>query len=560
MQGREAKAGPNGCFYVPPKDFKPIECKAVVGDRPFFVPWNATKETIINTARQGAYGLSLQSTKCRDAAVRFVCLSAFRPCATTRYSSSLPNFLVLPLPAPPCRSDCEAFVRACSKEMEDGIISPVDCSAMASISGTPFDSAYPLYPNSSVSLSLNNGAIQTTIPCRDARHEELPDPEECPPPTRLNSKYDKYPKCAPPCKIFFTDTQQEALVITNIVLCAASLFIGLILLIGFSRVPEFRTFPAQLIPAVVVVMMIRALITMIVSAVKGTDLVCHNEFEVAGTTDAACAASGTAAGLTGYIAVGYCCMLFWSIASSIVFGVQPRRIAKLCIPAHILAWGVPIISYIVALSAGAIQGSPGIIFACGLTFDDGYFWGVLFSGTMFYLFSGFIASIIVIRSMLATERKSQMGRNLAFFLFVIILFVITGFSMAFGLYSFSQLDNFRNSVRAYVRCSATTRFLDPKAFHRCGMEYSPNFALTVAFLVFYQAGIVWLAVGISFHRKLRRAWLVLLCLAEHSSGGHITPSGSRVRITNTGNKASKSDNSDSLGASHSHSAHGGLDE
>lgn len=543
----------NQCAYVPPKEFKPIECRAVVGDRPFLVPraLNLTKELVIQTAREGAYGLSLQSNECRKAGVRFLCLSVFQPCFMTPFSPVLPNFFVLPLPSPPCRADCEAFASACSDVIKAGLLPAPNCTAMSD-AGPPFDAPFPLYPNQSVAYSLNGGAITANVPCREARDQSLPDPEECPPPTRLNDYLHHLPKCTVPCKVFYTHSQKQTIVILNLVLCWVSAFFDVFILIGFVRVPELRTFPAHLIAGTLFSNMIRSIGIGILGFVKGSDVVCRNEFEFATTYDPACGASLMLEALTGYISMSYCGMLFCLIALIIYFGVHPRTIAKFCIPVHVLALTIPIVSFIVVFALDGGIGPPTLIVFCSVVFDHGLFWICLFAGLVFYITFGAVASIFVIAGLLGKhqERKSQFTRNFPFLLFITAYLLTTVVFCSFAVYSFAQLDTLEQGVIDFIQCSVTTRFNDIDAFEKCGLKNPPNFGFLVFFIIIFQGSDIWLALSLSFHRKLRMAWLEILGLRKKAGQVTVRPS----NITNSKSKDNVWTNSASGGESNTNSS------
>jgi hypothetical protein len=119
--------------------------------------------------------------------------------------------------------------------MDEGIIPAVDCSNTS-------ETGEPLFPKKRVLFSLNNGALQVNVPCERVHNKSvvIGDPEECPPPTIHNHYHYKYPKCTPPCLIFFTETQRNGIVILGYVLTFINLITDVFLLVVFFKIQEFR--------------------------------------------------------------------------------------------------------------------------------------------------------------------------------------------------------------------------------------------------------------------------------------------------------------------------------
>eukprot|EP01102_Stenamoeba_stenopodia_P000965 TRINITY_DN10878_c0_g1_i1.p1 TRINITY_DN10878_c0_g1~~TRINITY_DN10878_c0_g1_i1.p1 ORF type:complete len:573 (+),score=76.27 TRINITY_DN10878_c0_g1_i1:75-1793(+) len=253
----------------------PNECDPLVAFAYFIPPasYNITQDDITRQVTISTLSLSGIEDDCRIPATKFACASAYQECVYYPIDTSLPNFLVFPLPRSPCKSLCEDMVKHCKGVLPSESLP--NCTAID-------NSGQPQYPQKSTDYEVLDQSFM--VPCNSEKNQSVGTVQDCPLPLKLKHHGEADPPCQMPCPFpYWTEGQYRATTILIDVCAPITTVCAFWLMWCWFAQKRLRVFPAHL-PFFATSGSLTAGIVWIISSIVGHEKIwCVDEFTPAGS-------------------------------------------------------------------------------------------------------------------------------------------------------------------------------------------------------------------------------------------------------------------------------------
>lgn len=469
--------------------------------RTFFVlDQNSTDKKAIETqAFVNALNLGAIQPVCRTMATIYLCSFAFRPCNMNPLSPSLPNFLVFPLPSPPCKSVCQAYRKYCKDDVPAESLP--DCDAVD-------ESGQPEYPENSKKFFVNGNTYN--IGCNryddidqieklydedknkfvlyDEDHKKASwkdkkklkeklkgldiDPVVCSFPLDLNKNYVFHEEgenpCMPTCPNpgSYTHDEWENVKKEKLAFTIISLALDIWVFVTLITIKERRLFPANL-AIFVAFMHILWFIIFVIAAARMDTTQCRDRFHFSTTwDDYLCGIEGMFLYYGALAIANAWAAIAINLFLLVVMEIKPKRVRKYQIFWYIAILFVPTVGAIIIYATSNFYASPGYpwCFVRPEEYNYPLFWAWILLDIVFVLFAAFATLFKMVMVKRAMSSRASFSKNINILLFLVCFLFVYGFNIAILFYNQVHGDSFQESLVDYIRCNG---FTGNQVFGKC---------------------------------------------------------------------------------------------
>jgi len=476
---------------------QPTACAAFLTNQTIYVPDNYTQLDLLNAAIP-ALSVAAEFSVfpyCQLYYLEWVCLSAFPTCANAEFVGTLLEFVV---PKPICQETCQEYVWACSEPYQlAGEASAIPNCAVTYPNDTLVYGGLMVYPDNGYTWDLGpNDTLET--PCNF-----FPQSITCPPYYSLNDDPDTMmtAPCLPSCpNAAYTDAQYDGIYATTTIGAGLTIIAGAITLPPYLLRRERWKWPQQINIWIVFCSWLTGatyIIGLIIEKNDFTNIVCQTDVFYADLTHTICGIQGVWGNYWAFAGLMWWFGACMNLALTVAHVVVRKRVQAVFW--HMMAWWVPLIALISAVSQNTILGAGAGSIGCGYTGAENNWWfqSLFYIPAMLLWILCFFALIFVVIQLIRLEGVKGLWRQIRLIIFIITSFWPILFGAIFFYVTQSDEDKITYDLSQFFLCAAAST---PDTVSACDQwRNPPNYpAFTINYINIGFMPLIWVLIfGIS---------------------------------------------------------------